>query len=115
MMDKKLPVISIMGSTCTGKTELAIKLQEKFPIEIISVDSAMIYEEMNIGTDKPLANTLDHIKHHLINIRKPDQDYNVADFYNNVDDLIKHIHKQLDPFPVKQFQSCQTFDLFHLY
>ena len=40
-MDKKLPVISIMGSTCTGKTELAIKLQEKFPIEIIVTPTAI--------------------------------------------------------------------------
>ena len=52
-MSKHLPIICILGSTCTGKTELAINLQKRFPIEIISVDSAMIYREMNIGTDKP--------------------------------------------------------------
>ena len=94
MMDKRLPVISIMGSTCTGKTELAIKLCEKFPIEIISVDSAMIYEDMNIGTDKPLVDILESIKHHLINIRKPNQDYNVGDFYTNVSQIIKDIHQR---------------------
>ena len=94
MMDKRLPVISIMGSTCTGKTELAIKLCEKFPIEIISVDSAMIYEDMNIGTDKPLVDILESIKHHLINIRKPNQDYSVGDFYTNVSQIIKDIHQR---------------------
>ena len=47
-MSNKLPIITILGSTCTGKTELAIKLEEKLPIEIISVDSAMIYKDMNI-------------------------------------------------------------------
>ena len=108
MMGKKLPVISIMGSTCTGKTELAIKLQETFPLEIISVDSAMIYEEMNIGTDKPSTNTLDRIKHHLINIRKPDEDYNVADFYDSIADLIKNIHER-DKVPLLVGGSLMYF------
>ena len=93
-MSNKLPIITILGSTCTGKTELAIKLEEKLPIEIISVDSAMIYKDMNIGTDKPSKETLDNIRHHLINIRTPDEDYNVADFYHNVKGIIKDIHSR---------------------
>ena len=93
-MSNKLPIITILGSTCTGKTELAIKLEEKLPIEIISVDSAMIYQDMNIGTDKPSKETLNNIRHHLINIRAPDEDYNVADFYNNVRGIIKDIHSR---------------------
>ena len=93
-MSNKLPIITVLGSTCTGKTELAIELQEKLPIEIISVDSAMIYKDMNIGTDKPSKETLDNIRHHLINIRTPDEDYNVADFYHNVKGIIKDIHSR---------------------
>lgn len=83
-----------MGSTCTGKTDLAIDLQKRFPIEIISVDSAMIYREMNIGTDKPSQKILDTIKHHLIDIRNPDENYNVADFCSNIKNLIEDIHKR---------------------
>ena len=60
-MNSRLPIICIMGSTCTGKTKLAIHLEKKFPLEIISVDSAMVYREMDIGTDKPPKNILDTI------------------------------------------------------
>ena len=81
-----------MGCTCTGKTDLAISLQKSFPIEIISVDSAMIYEELNIGTDKPSNEILNTVKHHLINIRKPNEDYNVGNFYKDTKFLIKDIH-----------------------
>ena len=81
-----------MGCTCTGKTELAISLQKNFPIEIISVDSAMVYEELNIGTDKPSNEILNTVKHHLINIRKPNEDYNVGNFYKDTEFLIKDIH-----------------------
>ena len=91
-MKTRLPIICIMGCTCTGKTELAISLQKNFPIEIISVDSAMVYEELNIGTDKPSNEILNTVKHHLINIRKPNEDYNVGNFYKDTEFLIKDIH-----------------------
>ena len=83
-----------MGSTCTGKTKLAIHLEKKFPLEIISVDSAMVYREMDIGTDKPPKNILDTIKHHLINIRNPNEDFNVADFFHDTNQLIRDIHSR---------------------
>ena len=91
-MKSRLPIICIMGCTCTGKTELAISLQKSFPIEIISVDSAMIYKELDIGTDKPSNEILNTVKHHLINIRKPNEDYNVGNFYKDTEFLIKDIH-----------------------
>ena len=93
-MKSRLPIICIMGCTCTGKTELAISLQKSFPIEIISVDSAMIYEELNICTDKPSNEILNTVKHHLINIRKPNEDYNVGNFHEDIELLIKDIHKR---------------------
>ncbi len=93
-MNSRLPIICIMGSTCTGKTELAIHLENKFPLEIISVDSAMIYREMDIGTDKPPKNVLESVKHHLINIRNPNEDFNVADFFHITNELINDIHSR---------------------
>ncbi len=77
-----------------GKTKLAIHLEKKFPLEIISVDSAMVYREMDIGTDKPPKNILDTIKHHLINIRNPNEDFNVADFFHDTNQLIRDIHSR---------------------
>ena len=56
--DKKPPVIFIMGPTASGKTDLAIALSKHYPIDVISVDSALIYRDMNIGTAKPTADEL---------------------------------------------------------
>jgi tRNA dimethylallyltransferase len=69
-----------MGPTAAGKTELAVQLVDEFPVEIISVDSALVYRGMNIGTAKPEAEILARAPHHLIDIREPNQTYSVAEF-----------------------------------
>ena len=92
MNKNKLPIISIIGPTSIGKSNLAIELYKKYPVEIISVDSVMIFRDMNIGTAKPNNEVLKSIKHHLINIKNPDDNYNVGDFYKDVCKLINSIH-----------------------
>jgi tRNA dimethylallyltransferase len=77
---KHLPVVFIMGPTASGKTSLAIKLVQNYPFEIISVDSALIYKDMDIGTAKPSANELEIAPHHLIDFLDPSLSYSVADF-----------------------------------
>ena len=74
------PAIFLMGPTCAGKTALAVELVQRLPGEIISVDSAMIYRGMDIGTAKPDATTLAIAPHRLIDIRDPAQSYSVAEF-----------------------------------
>ncbi|MDR2219436.1 MAG: tRNA (adenosine(37)-N6)-dimethylallyltransferase MiaA [Methylobacillus sp.] len=69
-----------MGPTASGKTGLAIALARHFPVEIISVDSALVYRDMNIGTAKPDAATLARIPHHLIDILSPEASYSAAQF-----------------------------------
>ena len=85
-------IISLLGPTGIGKSSLAIKLKDKYPVEIISVDSMMIYRDMNIGTDKPSEKILTSIKHHLVNIRNPNESYNVGQFYSDIRIIIKCIH-----------------------
>ena len=81
-----------MGPTATGKTDLALELVEKFPLlEIISVDSAMVYRDMNIGTAKPPQTILDKVPHRLINIRDPKDAYSAADFCHEAQAAIKEI------------------------
>jgi tRNA dimethylallyltransferase len=77
MMDK---AICIMGPTGTGKTDLAIELHKHFPVEIISVDSALVYKGMDIGSAKPDTATLKQAPHRLIDFLDPSQPYSVADF-----------------------------------
>lgn len=69
-----------MGPTASGKTELAIALAERLPCEIISVDSAMVYRGMDIGTAKPSRNLRNRVPHHLIDIRDPADPYSAAQF-----------------------------------
>jgi tRNA dimethylallyltransferase len=74
------PALFLMGPTASGKTELAIELCENLPCEIISVDSALIYRGMDIGTAKPNAAELQRAPHRLIDILDPAQRYSVAEF-----------------------------------
>lgn len=77
---KEVPIICLMGPTASGKTQLAVQLVQKFPCEIISVDSAMVYRGMDIGTAKPSADILKIAPHHLIDIRDPADAYSAAQF-----------------------------------
>ncbi|WP_198555715.1 tRNA (adenosine(37)-N6)-dimethylallyltransferase MiaA [Colwellia sp. 75C3] len=74
------PVICLMGPTASGKTALAMALQEALPCDIVSVDSALIYRDMDIGTAKPTAAELAQYPHRLINLRDASESYSAADF-----------------------------------
>jgi len=74
------PAIFLMGPTAAGKTDLAVELVQKHNCEIISVDSALIYRGLDIGSAKPDAQTLAVAPHHLIDIRDPSEAYSVAEF-----------------------------------
>ena len=79
-IDQRPPAIFLMGPTATGKTALACLLAERFPLQLISVDSALVYRGLDIGTAKPDAATLARHPHRLIDIRDPAQPYSAAEF-----------------------------------
>jgi tRNA dimethylallyltransferase len=86
------PVIFfLIGPTASGKTNLAVELVKRFSFEIISVDSAQIYRDMDIGVAKPSQDVLDIAPHHLINIMKPNEAYSVAQFTQDALKLIDEI------------------------
>ena len=78
--DGVLPVACLLGPTASGKTALACALSERFPVALVSVDSALVYRGMDIGTAKPDAATLARYPHRLIDIRDPAEPYSAADF-----------------------------------
>ncbi|XBC44649.1 MAG: tRNA (adenosine(37)-N6)-dimethylallyltransferase MiaA [Buchnera aphidicola (Schlechtendalia peitan)] len=80
-----------MGPTACGKSKLAIKLRKLIPVELISVDSALIYRDMNIGTAKPTKLELLHDPYYLIDIKDPKEQYSVGEFHKDVLQTIKHI------------------------
>lgn len=74
------PAIFLMGPTASGKSGVALEIARHLPVEIISVDSAQVYQRMNIGTAKPSAETLATVPHHLINLIEPHERYSAAQF-----------------------------------
>ena len=91
-MASDLPVLCLAGPTASGKTELAVALVEALPLEIISVDSALVYRGMDIGTAKPDAATLARAPHRLIDICEPEETYSAARFCADARRHIEQIH-----------------------
>jgi tRNA dimethylallyltransferase len=91
----KIPIFFLLGPTAVGKTAVAVALAARFPeLSLISVDSAMVYRRMNIGTGKPDLATLACAPHQLINIREPWETYSAADFRADAHRAIVDCHAQ---------------------
>ena len=88
----KPSLILIVGPTAVGKTELAIRLGEKFNGEIISADSRLFYKGMDVGTAKPSKEELARLPHHLIDIVNPDETLSLAVFQQKAQSIISDIH-----------------------
>jgi tRNA dimethylallyltransferase len=89
-----LPLIVIAGPTAVGKTDLAMGLAKYFGSEIISADSMQVYKYMNIGTAKPTLEQQQIVKHHLIDIVEPSQDFSVADYQVLFEQTVNMLHNQ---------------------
>lgn len=100
MINKK-KLIVICGPTASGKTEISLKLAQKFNGEIICADSRTIYKEMDIGTAKPTFEERLKVPHYLINLVNPDQEFTVAEFKEKALELINEVYsKYKNPFLV---------------
>jgi len=85
------PAILLMGPTASGKTALALAIAARYPVEIISVDSAQVYRDMDVGTAKPSAAERAAVPHHLIDVINPDQSYSAAQFRADATRLMREI------------------------
>jgi len=75
-----IPAVLLMGPTASGKSALALALAGRFPVEIVSVDSAQVYRGMDLGTAKPDPATRKRVPHHLIDVIEPTESYSAARF-----------------------------------
>ncbi len=91
--------IALVGPTASGKTAAALAIAQRWPVEIISVDSALVYRGMDIGTAKPNAVELAQVPHHLIDIRDPLHAYSAAEFARDATALMTEIRAR-DKLPL---------------
>ena len=87
-MDKKLKGIVISGATGVGKTDLSIKLAKRLNVDIISADASQVYKFLDIGTAKVTEDEMQGIKHYMIDVVEPDEDYSVGDFEVEVNKIL---------------------------
>ena len=94
IMDKKIPVIAVIGPTASGKTGLAVKIAQNFNGEVVSADSMQIYSELSVGTAKPSEKEMAGIVHHLIGHKSIDEEYSVVDYVEEAKAVINDIIKR---------------------
>lgn len=88
----KKNIFFLLGPTCSGKSKLSLRLASKHPFEIINADIFSFYKGLEIGTAKPNVNDLSKVKHYLIDILSPNENYNVFKFYNDVIESISTVY-----------------------
>jgi len=92
-MNRRLPpLVVICGPTASGKTELALRLAERFDVEVVSADSRQVYRTMDVGTAKPNQQERALVPHHLIDVVDPDEDFTAADFVRQGREALRGIH-----------------------
>ena len=85
-------LLAIVGPTAVGKTELALKVAERLPVEIISADSRQVYRRMDIGSAKPTPDQLRAVSHHMVDIIWPDADFSLAEFVSAARNIIQSVN-----------------------
>ncbi len=100
MIDFTRNLLIITGPTACGKTSLALELADRFGLEIISADSRQVYRWMNIGTAKPSARELQRVRHHLIDIIEPHEQYSAGRFYHDARSIMDRFWHAGQPLPL---------------
>lgn len=91
---EKIPLIVLMGPTASGKTMMAVEICKKYGGEVVTADSMQVYRHMDIGTAKPTFDEMQGIKHHMIDLVEPTENYSLADYVTAAKTAIEDIHSK---------------------
>ncbi len=91
---KKIPLVVLMGPTASGKTAMAVEICKKYDGEVVTADSMQVYKFMDIGTAKPTVDEMQGIKHHMIDLVEPTENYSLADYVKEAKTVIEDIHSR---------------------
>lgn len=91
---EKIPLIVLAGPTASGKSALAVEICKKYDMEIVTADSMQVYKHMNIGTAKPCKEEMQGIKHHMIDLVEPYEEYSLKDYVNDATKVINEIYSK---------------------
>lgn len=90
----KIPLIVLMGPTASGKTSMAVEICKKYGGEVVTADSMQVYKYMDIGTAKPTYEEMQGIKHHMIDLVEPTEEYSLAEYVKEAKKVIEDIHSR---------------------
>lgn len=91
---KKIPLVVLLGPTASGKTAMAVEICKKYGGEVVTADSMQVYKYMDIGTAKPTFDEMQGIKHHMIDLAEPTENFSLADYVKEAKTVIEDIHKR---------------------
>ena len=97
--DQRPRVLVIAGPTGIGKTEVALRIGERVPIEVVGADSRQVYRHMDIGTAKPTPDQLSQVPHHLVSVVAPDFSFSLGEFIPRAKEIIRNV-KYIEKIPV---------------
>lgn len=91
---EKIPLVVLLGPTASGKTAMAVEICKKYGGEVVTADSMQVYKYMDIGTAKPTFDEMQGIKHHMIDLAEPTENFSLADYVKEAKTVIEDIHKR---------------------
>lgn len=91
---EKIPLVVLFGPTASGKTAMAVEICKKYGGEVVTADSMQVYKYMDIGTAKPTFDEMQGIKHHMIDLAEPTENFSLADYVKEAKTVIEDIHKR---------------------
>lgn len=99
-------IVCVVGPTASGKTRLAVELAKRLDGEVVSCDSMQLYRSMDVGTAKPTAREMQGVRHHMLDVAEPDEDFSVGRYVEMADACVQDILSRGKPSFWQAARAC---------